>query len=243
MKLKNKLLVLISIVSLALITGCTTKISFNSNKIKVYKETIEIDGAKKAKVNIDMGVGELIIDKSTSKMMEGEFSYTEETWKPEISYKVNGDEGTLNIKQPSSFNKNINIGKSEYKWDFSLNKDLPTDLNINMGVGEGKINLSEINLKELDVKSGVGELTIDLSGNYKEDVKVDIKGGVGDTTLYLPKDIGVKVEAENGIGTIKAEGFKKEDKGIYVNDSYGKTKNSIEIEIEAGVGEFQFKLK
>jgi hypothetical protein len=246
MKSKSKLIALVSsILVIASITGCSAKITSKSNKTTVDKKVIEIDGAKKADVKIDMGIGELIIDKSTDKMMEGEFTYTKADWKPEISYKVNGDEGTLNIKQPSSMNTNINIGinKDEYKWELSLNKDIPTNLDIDMGVGEGNINLREVNLKELNIKSGVGKMSVDLSGDYKEDVEVDIEGGVGETTLYLPKNIGVRVKAEKGLGSIKEGKLKKESNNVYVNDSYGKTKNSIQIEVEAGIGEIKLELK
>ncbi|MDU4600315.1 MAG: LiaF-related protein, partial [Clostridium sporogenes] len=100
-----------------------------------------------------------------------------------------------------------------------------------------------INLKELNVEMGVGKVDLDISGNYKNNVKVDIQGGVGEATVYLPKSIGVKIKAEKGVGAVNANGFIVEGENIYKNSQYGKSKNSIEVNIEAGVGAINIKQK
>ncbi len=83
---------------------------------------------------------------------------------------------------------------------------------------------------------GVGKVKLDISGNYKNNVKVDIQGGVGESTIYLPKSIGVKIKVEKGVGNVKANGFIVEDENLYKNSQYGKSKNSLDVNIEAGVG-------
>jgi predicted membrane protein len=139
-------------------------------------------------------------------------------------------------------NNNISIGKNDYTWDLAFNKDIPTDMNIDMGVGKAKVNLQELNMRNLNVKTGVGDVSIDISGKYKNDVNVNIEGGIGKTTVYLPKDIGVKIEANKGIGSLKTNGFiKKNDE--YVNDSYGKTQNNIIVDVKVGIGDLEIKLK
>lgn len=62
------------------------------------------------------------------------------------------------------------IGNSKNKWDVTLSGDVPIDL------------------RDLDIDMGVGELTIDLTGELKENLKVNIDGGIGSATIYLSED-------------------------------------------------------
>jgi hypothetical protein len=44
---------------------------------------------------------------------------------------------------------------------------------------------------------GAGEVTVDLTGDWQNDLDVNIEGGVGEITLRLPRGVGVRVEAEH----------------------------------------------
>lgn len=246
MSLKKGIVSVLLTLGLLGATGCAITIngpvSTKDEKITVDKKVIELEGVKKANIKIGMGVGDLIIDKNTDKLMEGEFSYKNQKWKPEVNYKVNGDEGELKLNQPNTKEVNVKVGKNDYKWDLMLNKHIPMNMDVELGVGRGNINLKEVNIKNLNIKTGVGDMVIDLTGNYKEDVNLTIDGGVGNTVVYLPKNIGVKVKAEKGIGEIKTNELKKEN-DFYINDSYKKTKNNINVDVTTGVGRIEFKLK
>ncbi|MGY0373900.1 toast rack family protein [Clostridium sp. JNZ J1-5] len=246
MSLKKGIVSVLLTLGLLGVTGCAITIngpvSTKDKKITVDKKVIELEGVKKANIKLSMGVGDLIIDKNTDKLMEGEFSYRDPEWKPEVDYKVNGNEGELKINQPHTQDVNVKMGKNDYKWNLMINKHIPMNMDVELGVGKGDINLKEVNIKNLNIKTGVGDIVIDLTGDYKEDVNLTIEGGVGNTIVYLPKNIGVKVKAERGIGAIKTNELKKED-DFYVNDSYKKTKNNINVDIETGVGRIEFKLK
>lgn len=243
MNIKRELLTILGIATIAVaINGCSVNVNVNNKKGTTKTETkvIELQGAKKAEVDINMGVGELEVKESMDKMMSGEFVYTIPEWKPEVEYNVNGEEGNLKVTQPSGMK--TNIGKNEYRWNLGLNKEIPLNIDIKLGVGESNIDLSKLNINNLDIKTGVGETTVNLAGNYKNDVNVNVKGGVGEVEIYLPKDIGVKVEVKKGLGEIKANGFKLENDN-YINDNYGKTKNNINVYVKAGIGEVELKLK
>jgi hypothetical protein len=54
-------------------------------------------------------------------------------------------------------------------------------------------------------------------------------------TLYLPKEIGARVEVKNGLGGVNRKRMDK-DGDAYVNGSYGQTPNTLHIRIENGTG-------
>ena len=87
-----------------------------------------------------------------------------------------------------------------------------------------------------------GELTVDLSGEQKQNLEVVIDGGIGSATLYLPRHIGVRVRVDGGLGSVNARGMNKKG-NVYTNETYGKTDVSIEIDIDAGIGSIDLELK
>lgn len=235
----KKYLILILSALTFFFTSCT--VVTNSDKVTTENREVELQKAKSVDAAIHMGAGELTVDGGSDKLMKGEFRYSNLDWKPEIDYNVNNGIGNLQIAQPSKF-KSISLGKSEYKWNIKLNNSVPVKIDVEFGAGECKLDLSSLNLQELQVDMGAGEVTIDLSGDYKSSFNAEINGGVGKSTLYLPKNIGVKVNIEKGIGKLNADGFTIKG-GDYVNEAYGDSTINIEVDIKAGIGEINLVLK
>ena len=119
---------------------------------------------------------------------------------------------------------------------------MPINIYIEFGAGEENLNLSNLNLRDVNLKMGAGDVKMDMSGNYSESFNVNIAGGVGRTTLYLPKDIGVNVRIQKGIGKLNADGFIIKGSS-YVNEAYGKSNITINVDIKASIGEFILILK
>jgi len=89
---------------------------------------------------------------------------------------------------------------------------------------------------------GVGELKVDISGEQKKSLDVSVDGGVGSATIYVPVDVGVRVEVDGGIGSVNARGMIKK-RGAYTNDAYGKTDVTIDVDIDAGIGSIDLIMK
>jgi hypothetical protein len=80
-----------------------------------------------------------------------------------------------------------------------------------------------------------------LSGDWQVDLDADIKGGAGRAALRLPRDVGVRVDVEGGLGKVNASGLKK-DGDAYVNDAYGKSDVTLRIDVRAGLGAIDLEL-
>ncbi len=202
--------------------------------------TIELGKAEFVDVKLDMGVGELGLHGGARELMEAEFRYNIDRWKPEVKYRVTGNRGVLTVKQGKS--RHMSVGRKRNEWDISLNDNVPLNLTIDCGVGESKLDLAGLTLKSLDIDMGVGELIVDLSGELKQSLDIVIDCGIGSATIYLPEEIGIRARIDHGIGSVNARGFKK-SRGIYTNDAYGETDISIEIEVDSGIGSLDLKLR
>ena len=213
-----------------LVSGCDEV----SQAARTESERVELGGAESAQVQIAMGVGGLDIRGGAEDLLEAEFTYSNDKWKPEVDYAVRGDVGLLTISQPSG-ESTVGIPDVEYKWDLRFNSEVPMEMTVNMGVGGGELWLGDLNLGELNIEVGVGGADIDLTGDWETDLEASINGGVGGVNLTLPRAVGVRVEAEAGLGGVNAEGF-NQDGDVYTNDAYGQTDVTLEITVEVGLG-------
>jgi hypothetical protein len=144
----------------------------------------------------------------------------------------------LEVAQPGSGSSTSN---TRNEWDLHLNNSVPMEMNVNMGAGRTVLTLSGLALSRLELNMGAGETTVDITGDWKKDVDAQIHGGVGRATIRLPKDVGVRVVAQGGLGAINADGFQKQGEA-YVNDQYGKSPVTLRVEVEGGVGEINLEL-
>ena len=231
---KNSLLF---IVLIFLIAGCSV-----STSVETESQSVSLKEAEEVKIELQMGAGEINLTGGANKetLVEAAFSYNRPELKPVVDYNVSNKIGHLIIKNKDV--SNVNFGRVENEWSLKFNDDIRKELNVTLGAGEGTLKLGSLNVTFLDLKLGAGEVTLDFTGDWNQDVEANIKGGVGEATLLLPKDVGVKVKAVGGIGEINTNGLTKAN-GYYVNDVFGKSDVNLYIDVKGGVGEINLKVE
>jgi hypothetical protein len=196
--------------------------------------SVELAGAESARIQVDLGAGELWIDGGSAKLMDADFHYSVRSWRPEIHYDVSAGRGFLTVRQPHVHG--FHSGNRDNRWDLRLNDKAPIDLRVNVGAGEGKLNLSGTALRRLEVEIGAGEVNVDLTGAWDHDLEATVRGGVGEATIKLPREVGVRATATGGLGGVNVQGLHKEG-GYYVNDAYGKSAVHIRLNVTGGIGQ------
>ncbi len=260
-------LLLIIVTALFVSLGCAVG-NFRVNTVTVGElnketQTVDVGDAEQVRVHIKMGTGELKVNHGAEALMRANFTYNVADWKPQVDYTVTDGSGRLNIRQPSS--EQISVRSDiRYTWDLKFNEEIPLDMRIECGAGSGDIDLSKLNVTRFDGKLSAGDFTIDLSGNqslahleldmgagdvtvnldgdWEQNVEVYIQGGIGKTTLYLPKDIGVRVIVNKAIGKVDANGLTR-DGDVYVNAAYGVSPVTVEINIQSGIGQTSLEVE
>lgn len=196
-----------------------------------------LGGATKVDAEIVMGVGELTLSGETSSTdaFRGGFTYSPASWKPESSYTLVDGTGTLRVRQPSDTEVKA-FRSAQNTWDLKLAGGVPTDLDLTLGVGSNRVDLSRVDIRELKVVTGVGNARIDLTGARTSDVHARVEAGVGDLRIRLPRGVAVRVnKVSEGIGHVTADGFVMQGSD-YVNAAYGSAGPRIELDLHAGVG-------
>jgi len=205
----------------------------NNDSDTITEQVVERGDAREVSAELKMGAGELNISGGSSHLLNSRFSFSPRWDSPQVDYRIAAGKGNLEISQEKA---GITFGRTENTWDLNFNNDVPLELNIEMGAGQGNLKLRDMNVTNFVLQMGAGQVELDLTGARKSDLHVEIKGGVGQATIRLPKDVGVSAHAAGGLGSIDADGLKKEG-SEYINQAYGKTPHKITLDVQGGIGE------
>jgi hypothetical protein len=237
------ILFFVMMAAIAVVAGaCGTQPGGTQQVGEMQSESRSIDAqdADSTRAKLQMGAGELNLTGGADQLMEADFSYNVSDWKPKVSYHVSSEEGELVVKQGSGGGVRLG-GDARNEWDIRLNDEVPTDLVVQMGAGESDLDLDSLTLTGLDLQMGAGKTTVDLTGDYEQNFDASIQGGVGEATVMLPSEVGVKAKAEGGLGKINAEGLQREGEA-YINDAYGDTDVSLNVDIKGGIGQINLEV-
>jgi hypothetical protein len=195
--------------------------------------------AKSAHATLEMSAGKLTIDGGGKDLLDADFTYSEQFEEPRVDYSVSDGIGQLKVSQDSH---SIHFGRSQNDWNLRFSKDVPLELKVAMGAGQGDLHFRDVPLTRLDLNLGAGQMDVDFTGERKTDLTADIEGGVGQATIRLPKNVGVIAHASGGIGSIDVRGL-KHDGDSYTNDAYGKSAATIHLKVEGGIGQINLNVE
>jgi hypothetical protein len=192
--------------------------------------TTPVEGAKSARVKLNLSIGETIINDKVDPtlLMDADINYL-----GEVHFATQGDaekfvslgqtEGSWGaFMHPANWTWFGPGPARDLKWTVGLNPNVATDLDVNGGLGRSQLDLNNLNLTALEVTGGVGELIVTLParsdhlegrlqvGVGRLDINIPqgasanlrVKGGVGETNITTAPDAAVRVVAKTGIGDV-----------------------------------------
>ncbi|MFQ5745893.1 MAG: hypothetical protein ACE5HF_01580 [Gemmatimonadota bacterium] len=95
--------------------------------------------------------------------------------------------------------------------------------------------LGNAHFERLEFDGGIGDLTLDFTGEWDRSAVAKVKMGVGSLRLRVPADIGVKIRKRTFLAAFDANGFRKVDGG-YVSPNWDASDIRLDIDLEAALG-------
>lgn len=164
----------------------------------------------------------------------------------------------LTDRLPLEINAEIAVGEGDFDFsdlqlrdlrleagmaDVNIVFDTPNPINmermgIETGLGDLRIeNLGNASLKKLKLEVGLGEATVDFSGEMNKDFSASMNVGLGELNLRIPRNLPVKINCEcSFLSSVDFDEFRKIDDDVYVSPSYDDSKECVEFEINVGLG-------
>ncbi len=135
-------------------------------------------------------------------------------------------------------------------WVIALTAVLPTALEINSGVSDAEVDLEDLRITRLDMKTGAGDAHITLP-RAPGHMSAYFDLGAGRLHIDVPKDVAIRVDVEGGVLSLEidedrftrrevqalAVGYDE----LYVSPDFATAKNRVDIKIRAGASEISVK--
>jgi len=140
----------------------------------------------------------------------------------------------------------MDLGASSADVEFRKpNSQRISEINIDVGASKLTINgLGNANFDQLSFDGGVGDFTLDFSGEFNHRADIDIEVGMGSLTILVPKDVGIQIKKESSFlssFSIDEDEFDEIEDDLYENDNFGKTDKVLVFNIEIGLGSVTVK--
>ncbi|MEE8390588.1 MAG: toast rack family protein [Anaerolineae bacterium] len=193
------------------------------------REEIPLSGTESATVEVLFAAGKLEIESGDSdQLFSGRFEYNVEQWEPEVTF----ENGVLVIRQGGTDkNWGVPTGNTHNEWKLEFSPEIPLEMDIDVGAGDGRLDLTGLQLTELDLQMG--------AGNF--DVRFDEPNEVRMRNFSL--NTGAAKLEVRGIGNAGPERFTVNGGvGDITLDFTGRWPNSANADITTGIGSITLRL-
>jgi hypothetical protein len=131
----------------------------------------------------------------------------------------------------------LESGASDAKLRFdSLNAVPMSELQISLGAASFRGDrLANANAKEIRVEAGVGNVELDLGGQWTRDIDLRIDVTLGIVTIHVPADVGVRLSLEKTLTSFEHEGLIERD-GAWVSRNWESAPHKLRVNAETTFG-------
>lgn len=225
--------------------------AFNLNPEKIEKQiTVDLEefpNIEQRSIELNIGASEFqIVDEGTEEYMLVQAEYPEGFKEHKIESTEVDD--VLNINFESANPIGFHMWSSESSYVFRVGQpDILTSFDINLGAGDGSMNLSTLQVDNLYAEVGAGKLSVSFEEKSVPSGQILLNIGAGAMILEIPSGVGYQIGYDLGVGKIKIGGKDISDSldtnGKYESENYATAKIKMIIEANVGVGSLSVENK
>jgi hypothetical protein len=109
---------------------------------------------------------------------------------------------------------------------------------VDLDVGAAKfdaVGLGNLNTRRLEFSGGIGEVTLDFSGEWQADMTASVQMGLGSLTLRIPRGLGLRVTKGGLLVGFDSEGLTKRGDSFY-SENWEDAEHKLTVDIDAAFG-------
>jgi hypothetical protein len=209
-----------------------------------------LNGATTAKIDINVGDGNLTIDWLTGGeqvLASGTLQYFENQDVPNRSVSTNNGQAILTLKGGSAgrpwFRLPWATCNGATEWEIHLNPTVSSDITAQSGGGNVKLDLVGMAVTRVSAGTGGGNVDVVLPDSAAN-LSVTARTGAGNVVVRVPGGAAARIYATTGLGKVIVDPqFSKIDKAIYQSSDFDSAANKVEITVQSGAGNVSVSTK
>ncbi len=207
---------------------------FMRGTIETETASIDMQGARDAAVRINHGAGELNLHSGASgnELLHGSF-----IGGLEHKSSLIGDRLDVRMEPAKDFMEFPFFGfRQQLDWDAAFNASVPLTLDMNLGANKSTINLRDMSVTDIRLKSGASETTVTLPSSGR--LKADFEIGAASLTLIVPDGVSIRVRSAIGAGDISVDRSRFPHN---VSPDFETAANAVDINVKGGACSVRIK--
>jgi hypothetical protein len=131
-------------------------------------------------------------------------------------------------------------GQDRWTWDLQFTRMVPIVFEVDMAVGEVNLDLTGLEVPDLEVNLGLGRVV--LAGGGQGPLDANISGGIGETIINVPAGSPVRVQFDSAISWADMPDGYRQDGGVYTSPSYqASSAGAIQINVSQAIGRLRVR--
>ena len=179
------------IIIVSLLFACAVTALSAAQNLQKLHETQKKTNEQELLVEIDYALGDFMLNKSKpGEIYNVTLEYDPEIIIPEVLYDRKNRRGFLEIRgRDEDDDDSVNMrDRDANRWDVKLNPDLPTRLSIDVGLGDGIMELGGMNITDMNLSNGLSSTELNFSEPVKNAVdEMELETGLG---KFRAKNLG-----------------------------------------------------
>lgn len=190
---------------------------------------LDLEGVTDAEVRLRFGAGELRLGAgSPDKLVEGDFEGGVAANRPMP--------GRVEL-QPDTDSGRWPWGGEKLDWRIGLSPSPVLDLRFEGGASRSALDLRELRVRRLDVKTGASQTTVWLpAGGGVTSVSAD--AGAAQLIFHVPQGVAASIRSQMVVGAtdVDQSRFPPSGSGRFESPGYASAANRVEIDVRGGMG-------
>jgi hypothetical protein len=190
---------------------------------------LELEGVTDAEVRLRFGAGELRLGAgSPDKLVEGDF---------QGGVAVNRPMPNRVDLQPDTDSGRWPWGGEKLDWRIGLSSSPVLDLRFEGGASRSELDLRELRVRRLDVKTGASQTTVWLPVAAGV-TSVSADAGAAQLVFHVPDGVAASIRSQMVIGATDVDQarFPSSGSGRFESPDYAGATNRVEIDVRGGMG-------
>jgi Cell wall-active antibiotics response LiaF, C-terminal len=157
----------------------------------------------------------------------------------DLEFDIGAAEARVDLSGLSITSLDLEVGAADCQvwWD-AANLSTLSELTVDCGVSSLSLEgLGYAGLEYMDFEGGLGSFKLDFSGAWTASAEAHLEVGLGSLDVTVPRDIGVRIEAEHSFGSVDVDRwFKEVDDDVYESENYRNANIKLVLMVELGMG-------
>jgi hypothetical protein len=195
---------------------------------------LPLQGAEKARLRLKHGAGRLRVFAGVSEadLVEGDFGGG-----LDLDVHREGDQLNAILSVPArAWNFPLFWNQGSLDWSVGVNPHVPIILELETGANEARIDLKDLQVHQLSLKTGASSTEVTLPASAGE-VQARLYGGAASLRVKVPSGVAARIQFIGGLASMSVDSNRFPKVGnVYLSPDYDTAANKVDLYIENSVG-------